>query len=470
MAYDYHVLYAEDDYKTQSIFKGILETLFAHVQVANDGKEASEYFQNHHFDLVITDINMPKKNGLELAEFIKSISPETPILIISALSDYSQLSHAIELGVDGYILKPISTEKFMNQITKIVNKLDSTTKYHRYETLLKEYKEAIDRSSIVSKTNPKGLITYVNEAFTQISQYSADELLGKPHNIIRHPDMPASVYEDLWRTIKAKKPWHGIVKNRKKDGSAYYVQTLVNPILNEKGEIEEFIAIRHDITELESYRENLEERLRESMDEIIQTQKEIVYTMGAIGEKRSKETGIHVKRVAHYSYMLAKLYGLDEKEAQLLKQASPMHDIGKVGIPDAVLQKPGPLNDEEWKIIKEHSTIGYEMLKHSKREILQAAALIAHEHHERWDGDGYPRRLKGEEIHIFGRIIAIVDVYDALGHDRVYKKAWPLEQIIQLFKEERGKQFDPLLTDIFLDNLEDFETTRQSLGDDDLLD
>jgi PAS domain S-box-containing protein len=469
MAYDYNVLYAEDDSKTQSIFKGVLETLFTHVQAANDGKEAIEYFQNKHFDIVITDINMPKTNGFELAEFIKSISPATPILIISALGDYSQLSRAIELGVDGYILKPIDTEKFMNKIRKIVEKLDSTTKHRHHETLLREYKEAIDRSSIVSKTDVNGLITYANEAFTKISQYSTSELLGKPHNIIRHPDMPASVYEDLWRTIKAKKPWRGIVKNRKKDGSAYYVQTLVNPILNEKGEIEEFIAIRHDITELESYRENLEERLRESMDEIIQTQKEIVYTMGAIGEKRSKETGLHVKRVAHYSYTLARLYGLDEKEAQLLKEASPMHDIGKVGVPDSVLQKPGPLNDEEWEIIKQHSTIGYDMLKHSNREILKAAALIAHEHHEFWNGKGYPRGLKGEDIHIFGRIIAIVDVYDALGHDRVYKKAWPLEQIIELFQKEKGEQFDPILSEIFLKNIEHFETIRKNLGDDETM-
>lgn len=448
--HNYRVLYAEDDPKTQSIFKGILETLFVHVATTSNGNEALESFQNEKPDLVVTDINMPEKDGLELSNQIKSASPETPIIIISAYNDYSKLSKAIELGIDGYILKPIEAEQFIEQIDRVVKKLDFANKSRRHETLLREYKEAIDRSSIVSKTDPKGIITYVNDAFVQISQFEIHELLGKPHNIIRHPDMPASAFADLWQTVKAKKPWRGIVKNRKKDGSAYYVKTLVNPILNEKGEIEEFIAIRQDITELESYRQNLEERLQESMQEIIETQKEIVYTMGAIGEKRSKETGVHVKRVAHYSYMLARLYGLSEKESQLLKQASPMHDIGKVGIPDSVLQKPGPLNEEEWAIIKTHSSIGYEMLKHSKRDILKAAAIIAHEHHERWDGKGYPRGLKGNDIHIFGRITAIADVYDALGHDRVYKKAWPIEQIIEFLQNERGKQFDPVLTDIFL--------------------
>lgn len=185
--------------------------------------------------------------------------------------------------------------------------------------------------------------------------------------------------------------------------------------------------------------------------------------MGTIGEKRNLETGLHVRRVANYSYLLAKLYGLSEKEAELIKFASPMHDIGKIGIPDAVLNKPGPLNDEEWAIIKEHPIIGYDMLKHSQREILKAAAIISLEHHERYDGKGYPHNLKGEEIHIYGRITAVTDVYDALGNDRVYKKKWELEQIIELFEEERGKQFDPKLTDLFLSNIKEFEKMKESL-------
>ncbi|MBN2965114.1 HD domain-containing protein [Sulfurospirillum sp. T05] len=364
------------------------------------------------------------------------------------------------------MMKPYSIypDQFFSTFKKIISKLGFIKNSKRHEGLLREYKEAIDRSAIVSKTDPKGTITYVNDAFCTISQYSAQELLGKPHNIIRHPDMPALAFEEMWHTITSKRPWGGVVKNRKKDGTAYYVKSLINPILNEHGEIEEFIAIRHDVTELEMYRQDLETRLQESVDEIVQTQREILYTVGAIGEKRSKETGLHVKRVAHYSYVLAKLYGLDEKQAQLLREASPMHDIGKVGIPDSVLLKPGPLDDEEWAIIKTHPTLGYEMLKHSNREILQAAAIIAHEHHERWDGKGYPRGLKDEEIHIFGRITAIADVYDALGHDRVYKKAWSLAQIQELFHEEKGRGFDPVLSELFLTHIHQFETIKSNLS------
>ena len=199
--------------------------------------------------------------------------------------------------------------------------------------------------------------------------------------------------------------------------------------------------------------------------EIVDTQKEVIFTMGAIGESRSKETGNHVKRVAEYSRILALKYGLSVEEAELLKEASPMHDIGKVGIPDSVLKKPAKLNDEEWKIMKTHAELGYEMLKHSNKEILKAASIVAHEHHEKWDGSGYPRGLKGENIHIYGRITAVADVFDALGSDRCYKEAWPIVEIIEFFKEHKGTHFDPKLVDIFFENLDEFIYVRDKYKD-----
>ena len=179
----------------------------------------------------------------------------------------------------------------------------------------------------------------------------------------------------------------------------------------------------------------------------------------------SEETGNHVKRVAEYSRIFATAYGLEPKEAELLKLASPMHDIGKIGIPDAILLKPGRLNEEEFCVMKSHTSIGHDMFNHSHRPILRAAAIIAHQHHEKWDGSGYPQGLKGEDIHIFGRITAIADVFDALGSERVYKKAWELDRIINLFKEERGKHFDPKLVDLFIENLPKLLQVRDDLSD-----
>jgi len=199
--------------------------------------------------------------------------------------------------------------------------------------------------------------------------------------------------------------------------------------------------------------------------EIEDTQREVVFTMGSIGESRSKETGNHVKRVAEYSKLLAVYYGLDAAEAEMLRQASPMHDIGKVAIPDAVLNKPGRFDEDERRIMDTHAALGYDMLKHSQRTLLQMAATVAYEHHEKWDGSGYPRGLSGKNIHIYGRITALADVFDALGSDRVYKKAWDDERIFAFFKEERGKHFDPVLIDIFFDRLNEFLAIRNRLKD-----
>lgn len=199
--------------------------------------------------------------------------------------------------------------------------------------------------------------------------------------------------------------------------------------------------------------------------EVEETQREVVLTMGAIGESRSKETGKHVKRVAEYSKILALAYGMNEADAELLKQASPMHDIGKIAIPDAILNKPGRFNDEERAIMETHVELGYAMIKDSNRPLLKAASIVAYEHHEKYNGKGYPRGLKGEEIHIFGRITALADVFDALGSDRVYKKAWEDEKVFKLLKEERGEQFDPKLIDLFFENLDDILAIRKEYQD-----
>ncbi len=199
--------------------------------------------------------------------------------------------------------------------------------------------------------------------------------------------------------------------------------------------------------------------------EIEETQKEVVFTMGAIGESRSKETGNHVKRVAQYSKILALHYGLNENEAEMLKQASPMHDIGKVAIPDAILNKPGRFDEEERKIMNTHAQLGFEMLNSSNRPLLKMAATVAYEHHEKWNGTGYPRGLKEEEIHVYGRITALADVFDALGSSRVYKEAWDDERIFKMFKEERGEHFEPKLIDIFFEHLDEFLEVRSKLTD-----
>ena len=327
---------------------------------------------------------------------------------------------------------------------QIIQKSEVHNDLEKTKQLLLQYKNAIDKTNIVSKTDVYGNITYVNDEFCKVSQYSRKELLRQPHNIIRHPDLPKSVFKELWKTIQSKSTWQGIIENKKKDGSSYFVDTTVMPILDKDGKVDEYIAIRKDITELVE----LNQRLTSSQDEILTR-------IGMIAETRSKETSNHVKRVAEYSKIIARNYGMDEKEVELLGYATALHDIGKVAIADEILNKPGKLTFEEFEIMKTHAEEGYFMLKDSSNEIIHAGAIIAHEHHEKWDGSGYPRGLSGKNIHIYGRITAIADVFDALGTPRVYKKDWRLDNIIEFMKEQRGVHFDPELIDIFLEHIDE---------------
>jgi len=200
-------------------------------------------------------------------------------------------------------------------------------------------------------------------------------------------------------------------------------------------------------------------------DEMEQTQREIVYRLGDLVETRSNETGNHVRRVAEISYLLALELGLSDHEAEVLRIASPMHDIGKIGIPDEILNKPGKLDPEEWACMQTHVTIGWNMTKDVKPEVWQAAATVALEHHERWDGSGYPQRLAGEEIHIMGRITALADVFDALISRRIYKPAWPIDQVLAYIRDERGRHFDPAVVDAFFARFEDIDRIRLKYAD-----
>lgn len=205
-------------------------------------------------------------------------------------------------------------------------------------------------------------------------------------------------------------------------------------------------------------------RLREIIKD---SQRELSYILGEAVEKRSKETGSHVKRVANYSFLLATKYGLPNYEAEKIKLASPLHDVGKIAIPDQILNKPGKHTPEEWAIMRTHAEVGYQILQNSQNEILQQGAIIAFEHHERWDGAGYPRGLKGEEINIAGRITALADVFDALASERCYKPAWPMPKVINYLHEQKGQQFDPMLTDILLGSLDEFLAIRDAYPDTD---
>lgn len=581
--------YIDDVMDTNRVGKDFHQTCFS-----------EEYYMNNalHKDIDF-DENIIKKNQKLFIKKLQSqksfaVASESHIFLFKSLSNYQQepIGYSIEILQDDRIHKILinSLSKFFLVLLAFFLIIFFYSRNRKNLVELEQFKDFVDEISLVSKADLVGRITYANSKFLAISGYTQKELLGKPHNIVRDKSMPKEVFKELWNTIQHGKTWKGKVTNKAKDGSNYTVDAVVAPLFNEKGKIVEYISLRHDITELESYRKLLESKLDKTSEnlqknialvnqyqdaiesasafmrinldgvityvnntmlhisnykedevinnsiidiglvtkemfveinnailkntkwsgviechhedkqscyidavfspivenkeikeficishdvtpiydlykEIEDTQREVVFTMGAIGESRSKETGHHVKRVAEYSYLLGKLSGLSQEECDLLKQASPMHDIGKVGIPDSILNKPGKLTDDEFRIMKTHAKLGYNMLKHSQRDILKAAATIAYEHHEKYNAKGYPRGLKGDEIHIYGRITAIADVFDALGSDRCYKKAWEMDKILQFFEEEKGESFDPMLVELFLDNIDEFLLIRSIYKD-----
>ncbi|MEW5783456.1 MAG: HD-GYP domain-containing protein [Pseudomonadota bacterium] len=194
----------------------------------------------------------------------------------------------------------------------------------------------------------------------------------------------------------------------------------------------------------------LAEEVAKATADILAREKEAILRLSRAAEYRDPETGAHLLRMSNYSRLIASRLGLSSAEQELLLEASPMHDIGKVGIPDAILLKPGRLDDAEFLIMKRHAEIGYEILRDSPSPLIQAAAQIAWTHHEKYDGTGYPRGLAGEAIPLHGRIVAVADVFDALTSERPYKRAWPLDKARAFLEEQTGRHFDPACVAAFL--------------------
>ena len=234
----------------------------------------------------------------------------------------------------------------------------------------------------------------------------------------------------------------------------------------------EFLARASNMLALSDVRKKLADRatwlaeeVRKATSEIVQRERETVIRLSKAAEYRDPETGAHILRMAHFSELIAKGLGLSVADQELLLEAAPMHDIGKVGIADGILLKPGRLTPDEFEIMKQHAIFGYEILKGSSSKVLQAGADIARAHHEKFDGTGYPQGLQGDGIPIFSRIVAVADVFDALTSERPYKKAWSLEQAVDHLKANTGTHFDPLCVDAFLAQWEAVLEIRQRFAE-----
>jgi len=203
--------------------------------------------------------------------------------------------------------------------------------------------------------------------------------------------------------------------------------------------------------------------LKVVFQELEESYLDTIHRLVLAAEYKDEDTGAHIVRMSRYSALLAEKLGLPDKEVQNIRYAAPMHDVGKIGIPDSILMKPGKLTDKEFEIVKTHTTIGAKILANSQAEILQVAEQIAISHHEKWNGKGYPRGLSGNEIPLGGRIIGMSDVFDALTSKRPYKDPYPIEAALDIIRKERGQHFDPRVADTFLDNIDEFLKIKEEV-------
>jgi len=348
-----HVLYVEDDKQLQEMMADYLKMLFSKVVCASDGELGLEAFKKESFDLVLTDIQMPKMNGIEMIEEIKQIVPEQEIIILTAFSESIYFMDAIRLDVSGYLIKPIDFELINQTLFRITKKIIAMKENIKYKNNLEDMvHEEVEKNSILEQ-------------------------------------------EKIYN----------------------YEQTLL------------------------------------ALVEMI--------------ERRDTYTGGHSERVAIYCKAIATQFGCPKEDCDLIYRAGILHDIGKIVTPDAVLLKPGKLEANEYKLIQEHVTAGKEMLE--KIPMYKELSIIVGSHHERYDGHGYPRGLKDEEIPFLSRIMIIADAFDAMTTNRIYKTRLSKEKSLQEIRDKSGTQFDPALTESAIKALEgintDIYTTQMPFGD-----
>jgi len=338
------ILFVDDEDSLRFLFCKVFEKKPWSIDTASDFSEALKSLSEKNHDVVITDITMPGKSGLDLLRDIHAINRDILVILITGNPSIESASEAVRHGAFDYLIKPF---------------------------------------------NMTSLEYVVENALQQKRQQDEKKRLS----IIEH-----NYIDNLERTLHA--------------------QTL---------------------------------EIRKAYKFLSQAHAKSLQILARAADYRDDDTGTHIVKIGEYCFILAKKLGLPEKDAEILRYAAPMHDVGKIGIPDSILQKPGSLTAGEFETIKRHTIIGAQIFFDSAHPYHIASGIIALTHHERYNGTGYPRGIAGEDIHLFGRIVAVADVFDALITPRVYKEQWPVTKAVDLIRSEAGKHFDPRVSECFLD-------------------
>ncbi|MCU7372197.1 DUF3369 domain-containing protein [Paucibacter sp. O1-1] len=456
---------------------------------AYSGVEARELLAHRQdIALILLDVVMESEHaGLDLARHIREVQQNHHVRIVLRTGQPGQApeEHVIKTyDINDYKEKTELTKR------KLITVFYSALRSYRDIMIIEASRQALRRSidAITKVYDSQNLRRFASAVLEQVSHLLGLDAQG--FSASRVSAYAASHVEGRLKVLAATAEYSRLLVEEELDALPTEVRDALNRALSsQQSHFDDyhFVGYYRSSTGNESllymvFSEPVDETARELLEifcanvaityetlllreEIQETQRSTVFILGEAVEKRSKETGSHVRRVAELSALLGDAVGLAASDVEFLRQAAPLHDVGKIGIPDRVLNKPGKLDEEEWEVMKTHARIGYELLSKSDKRILQLGATIAHEHHERWDGQGYPRGLAGEQIHIVGRIVALADVMDALVSTRCYKQRWPFEQAIDYLRAESGRQFDPKLVSLLLERLPELRSIYERYPD-----
>ncbi len=433
-------------------------------EFAGSVEEARGKLREKEFDLALCDIQMPKESGLVLVEEIARDHPDTGMVLVTGVDDSEVANRAFELGAQGYLVKPFWPGQLLITTINALRQRDLELAQRAHSRAMEERLQMLmDMAPVpVYIKDLERRYLLANRIAHQIAGLEPNALIGHTDSEIMPPDSERLVARSDRQILD--------------DGGTYEAEetlvvgeqertflTVKFPFLDDDGKIAGVSGISTDITakkKAAELQEELAAAQARAIEELRISRQETVERLAKAIEMHDAATGEHVNRMATVAAFLAHRLGLEPEPVVLLRAAAPMHDVGKIATPDGILQKRGPLTDEERKVMERHTIIGHEILAGSDSELLRMGAVIAFTHHERWDGGGYPRGLAGEEIPIEGRIVAVADVFDALLSDRSYRPAMPLEQALTILRKGMATHFDPAVLRILLDNLEEVLALR----------
>jgi PAS domain S-box-containing protein len=458
------VLISDVDPAARSTARSILRG-HCHCVEAGSIPEAQKELYAASFDVALCGIEVPGVAGWAFAEEIRANHPAISVVFVTEADAPELAKRAFELGAHGYVVKPYQAGQLLVTIMSAVkrNELEIAQRAHE-RALRQQLQTVIDNApiSIYVKDRQRRFLA-INRVAAAASGLSPEELIGLTVDSFMGPEASeisragdrkvldtGSTYEDEETMLLA--------------GKEKTSETVKFPLLDDDGDVYAVCGISVDVTAKRQAKQLNEELLttqRGSIEALRASRQETVEQLSRALALHHPGTGEHVERMARIAGLLGEAAGLGPERTELLRGAAPMHDVGKVATPDSILLKPGPLTDAERTEMERHTVIGFEILGGSASELLRLAASVALNHHERFDGTGYPNGIAGEQIPIEARIVAVADVFDALLSDRSYRPAMSVSQTVGLIEEGRGTQFDPKIVDVLLEHLDEALVLRR---------